>query len=174
MMVLLLLMLLLLPLLPENGPNVVPPLTSQATEAAAAAAFSFSLRDDPPKRASSKFARGGSVSEKERAACASDFAAAEADDDEDKARAVVRWEASEARGEESGRRTPQPEKRSYVLFFQVLFRVFRKKGARFFIGLKPTRTLLIAADTMEQSKKIMQSKTKQSKASQERMTLKPN
>lgn len=110
--------LVLLPLLLENAPCGVVPisLTSQATEAEAAAAAaaspSFSFID-PPK-ASPNFARGGSVSEKERAACANDLAAAEAvDDDEgDEGKARVRGEESEARGEESGRRTPQPAKRS--------------------------------------------------------------
>ena len=116
------LLLLLLSLLPEKVPPVVPPpLTSQATEAAAAAAavLSFSFKD-PPRASSKKFARGGSVSEKERTACARDFAAAEDEDEakevtervRDACEARVRGDASEARGEESGRRTPQPEKRS--------------------------------------------------------------
>ena len=66
--------------LPERAPPT-PRRTSQATEAeeeadeAAKAALAFSLRaaSSSPK----KFARGGSVSEKEREASASDFAAEE-------------------------------------------------------------------------------------------------
>jgi len=122
----------------------IPPRTSHATdeghaqeaEAEKGAAGLFSLSEE--SKASSKFARrGGSVSENERAACASDFAASE-DEGEgfktlfDFEEEEERWrclceeaseeegreaDSSEARGDESGRRTPQPEKRSCFFWF---------------------------------------------------------
>lgn len=135
----------------------IPPRTSHATEEGEAEAEAetekgaavFSL----PK-ASSKFARGGSVSENERAACASDCAASEDEGEEFKRRfeegerrrlwrcceeAIEEEEregdsSEEARGDESGRRTPQPEKRS-CFHFWVLFD-FAKK-THYLIGSEP-------------------------------------
>lgn len=131
-----------MPVFPEAtaspSPNPLPSQeTGRAAAAGAAAATLFSFTDSPKAKASSGPARGGSVSENERAACASDLAAGEDEEvgGEGKRRLQERCGDGEGarhssesgtRGEWSGRRTPQPAKRSCCFRFHFVRKKFEK------------------------------------------------